>query len=885
MTVSRVRSFVTALFRRRASEREMDEEWQFHVDARAAALETAGHSADDAKRQARLEFGDPLRWREQNRDERGLRWIQDAAGDVRFALRQMRRAPGFAAVVVATLAIGIGANTAVFTIANAVLFKLLPFDKPDRIVFIDTQDTHGRSLGVSLQDFEDWRRESKAFSALTLVFSPGLTLARDDHLPEQYPGAYISANGFDAIGQTVALGRGFRPEDDVLGAPAVAILSDSVWKSRYAGDPSILGTTVVIATIPAVVVGVMPPRFAFPNGEQVWLPMSQLAPVFRQRGRQARFFFAYGRLADGVSLAQAHTELAAISTQLRDRYPDTNNDTAAQIIPFAERTLGSAVPTLSWVLMGSVVFVLLIACTNVANLLLARSAVRAREIALRTALGASRPRIVRQLLVENLVLSIISGAAGLWVAGAAIRWFDANTVDARPYWVTFGTDGRIAAFFAALCLLSTLLFGLAPALHISKSTVHDVVKEGGRAGSGVRVHRWTGALVVSELALTLVLLAGAGFMMRSFLRLYTMDVGFDTSHLLTMRIVLPARKYPDFDSIMTFVRQADERLNTIPGVVAASTATSVPLLGIDSRLLIIEGRSTSSDAPMPVMMLSIGPKYFDTLGARLVRGRLFDAGDGLPGHEVAIVNQRLAAKYFPNEDPIGRRIALVDDGRARRTSAWATIVGVVPTIRQRPLQEAPDANAAVYIPHIQHLDHRNGTMILVRSAGEPAALTHALRQEIAAIDAELPLANVGTMDQLLAETRWSSRVYGTMFAAFAAIALTLAAVGLYAVTACSVAQRTVEIGIRRAVGATPTDVAWLIVRRVLVYITIGLPIGIAGAIGIGHLLASALVQTTATDRVALAGAAAILIVIAAIACLVPARRAMKLDPWSALHYE
>jgi putative ABC transport system permease protein len=867
---------------------DLDQDIQDHLEQETQANVARGMSPEEARYAALRTFGSVTLVKEDVRAVWIPVWLDQLQQDLRYALRTLRRTPGFSLIVVLTLALGIGANTAVFTIANALLFRSLPFDQPDRIMALDTQDGRGRSIGVSLQDFEDWRRASRTLSSMALIFSPGLTIAADDRLPNQYPGAYISAVGFDLIGEKVALGRGFRAEDDRPGAAAVVLLSDSVWKSRYAADPAVIGKTVDIATVPATVIGVMPEGFTFPFDEQVWIPMSQLAPVFQQRGRQARFFFAYGRLALGVTIDQARSELAIIAAQLGRQYPSTNKDATVTITPFIERVLDPQLRTLSWVLMGAVTFVLLIACANVANLLLARSVNRAREIALRTSLGATRWRIVRQLLVESLLLSCLGGGVGLGLALIGVRWFNANTQDVgRPSWMVFTMDGHVLAFFAGVCVITGVLFGLAPAVHLSRTRANDVLRDGGRSATGgLQARRWTGVLIIAELTLTLVLLAGAGFMTRSFLHLYRMDVGFETSHLLTLRIVLPARKYPTFDTVIAFLRRVDDRLNAVSTIDAASTATSVPLFGIDPRGLVIDGRRAAPDEPpKTVMMVSVGPRYFETLGVHLLRGRLFQEGDGEPGHEVAVINQRLAATFFSTEDPIGKGIRLIDDTQAGRQSPLATIVGIAPTIRQRSLQEAPDGTAVVYIPNLQNLGHRNGTMVLVRARADPATLTAQVRQEIFALDPDLPLANINTMDQLLAGQRWSSRVFGTMFGAFAGIAVLLAGVGLYALTAHAVRQRTSEIGVRRALGAQARHIIWLVIRRAVVHVAAGLALGLAGAIGIGRLLMTVLVQTTPTDAVTLLLTAGILVAVAAFACFWPTRRAMALDPAVALRYE
>src|SRR5437870_7547255 len=431
--------------------------------------------------------------------------------DLRFAFRRLFKDRWFTLAAIVALALGIGANSAVFTLVNAVLLRGLPFDRPDRIMWVDTHDTRGRNFGVSLQDFEDWRRASRTFAGMTLVQSGGLSISGDDRVPENFAGGYISANAFDLIGVKPVAGRGFVPADDEPGAPAVALISGDIWKSRYGADPSVIGKAVRVNALPVTLIGIMPPGLKWPFQHEVWVPMSQLPPVLRNRGRQGRGYVVYGRLADGVTLEQSRSEMTNISAQLAQQYQDSNKDITAAVTPFLERVVGGGIKTIFWSLMGAVAFVLLIACSNVANLLLARAAHRSREIAVRVSLGATRWRIVRQLLVESVLLAFISGVVGLAVAQILIRWFDGETQNVgKPYWMTFEMDGSVFAFFGVVCLLTGIVFGIAPALHISKTNVNEVLKEAGRSGSGGRrARRWTAALVVVELALTMVLLAAA----------------------------------------------------------------------------------------------------------------------------------------------------------------------------------------------------------------------------------------------------------------------------------------------------------------------------------------------------------------------------------------
>jgi predicted permease len=506
----------------------------------------------------------------------------------------------------------------------------------------------------------------------------------------------------------------------------------------------------------------------------------------------------------------------------------------------------------------------------------------------RVSLGATRSRIVRQLLVESVLLALIAGVFGLGLSMIGIELFDRAVADVgKPYWIQFTLDGRVFGFLAAICLGTAFIFGLAPALHVSKTDINEVLKEGGRSGSGLRARRWTSTLIVVELALTLVLLAGAGYMVRSFITLYQRDVGIETAHLLTMRLQLPNRKYPTPEQRREFYKRLDDRLSALGNVTAATITTNPPMGGGNSRVLVVEGREPAAgEQPQTVTQVMIGSRYFEAAGLTLLRGRAFNELDGMPGQANAIVNQRFVAMHFPNEDPIGRRIRLTNDGPAPGGApplpTVVTIVGISPTVRQRNFEEVmPDP--VVYLP--LRAEPPPFAMLMIRTPGDPSALTAAVREEVRAIDPDLPLFGIMTLDAGLAQRRWMFQVIGTMFAAFAFIALALSAVGLYAVTAYSVSQRTQEIGVRMALGAQATQVLWLVLRGTLVQLVIGLTLGIAGGFGVGKLLSSILIQSTARDAVTLSSIAALLVVVSIVACLWPARKATRLDPVSALRYE
>ena len=806
--------------------------------------------------------------------------------DLRVAVRLLDKDKWFTAVAVIALALGIGVNATVFTFVNAVLIRGLPFNDPDRILVVGTRDARGRDRGASYQDFVDWRAATRTFSGLAAYSGQTMNISDEGRAPERFQGPYISANAFTLIGQQPLLGRGFLPEDDRPGASAVVILGNGVWKNRYGSDPSVLGRNIKVNEIPATVIGVMPEGFKFPTGADLWMPLVQMPQLTEQKRDARNNLDVFGRLAAGVTMAQAQAEMNTIAGKLAHDYPDTNKDISARVMTFNERVNGGPIRLVFLSLMGAVGFVLLIACANVANLLLARSASRAREMGVRISLGASRWRIVRQLLVESVLLSIISGLLGLALASVGVRLFDAATQDVgKPYWIQFTMDGQVFAFFAAVCLGTGIVFGLAPALHVSKTDLNEVLKEGGRSGSsGTRARRWTSALIVAELALTLVLLAGAGLMMRSFLNLYRLDVGVETSQLLTMRLNLPNQKYPTPEQRRVFYDRLDQRLAGLGGIQAATITTNMPLGGGFPRLLSMDGKEPAAgEQPPTVTQVTIGPRYFETLGIKVLRGRAFDELDGTTGHESVIVNQRFATMHFGADDPIGRRIKLTVDGPQSPGApppAWTTIVGIAPTVRQRmqPGDDVPDPVA--YIPLRAHAP--SFMMLLIRAQRDAANLTSLAREEVRAIDPDLPLFGILTMDQQLAQQRWPFRIFGTMFAIFAFIALALSAVGLYAVTAYSVAQRTQEIGVRMALGAQAAQVMWLILRRSLVQMVIGLTLGIAGAVGVGKLLSSLLFQTGARDPVLMLGIISLLIVVSTSACLWPARRATRLDPVNAL---
>ena len=812
--------------------------------------------------------------------------------DVRFAARLLLKDKWFTGVAAVALALGIGVNATVFTFVNAVLIRGLPIADPDRTMAIGSYDrVRNRPMGVSYLDYRDWKESTKTFDAYGAYSGTLANLSDEGQPPERYNGAYVTANTFGVLGVRPVSGRSFVPDDDRVGAPVVALIGHKVWVNRYGSNPSVIGRTVRINDVPTTIIGVVPEGFQFPFNTDVWIPLHQINGLLEQK-RNSRPLQTFGHLAPGVTREQAQSEMINISKRIESENPDTNKDIQARVQTFNEAQNGGPIRVVFLSLMGAVAFVLLIACANVANLLLSRATNRAREISVRVSLGATRWRVVRQLLMESVMLSVIAGLAGLGIAMIGIRLFDRATADVgRPYWIQFTMDGTVFAFFAAVCLGTGVIFGLAPAIHAAKTDVNEVLKEGGRSGTaGIRARRWTGALMVGELVLTVVLLAGAGFMMRNFLTMYRLDLGIDTSHLLTTALALPDRKYPALEQRLAFYERLEERLKSNPKIENVTVTSNIPLQGGFLRKLEIEGKPLDQGQQAPnVTMLTIDPRYFKTMGLPLQRGRDFTDEDGMNGRDAAaIINQRFAALHFPGTDPIGRRITLSIDlqgGAAPQggipLSLTATIVGIVPNLRQRDFQ-LPDPDPIAYLPF--RMDPRGFMNMIVRSAGDPNLMTPILREEVRAIDADLPLFGIRTMDDQLAQARWPFRIFGTMFAIFALIALVLSAVGLYAVTAYAVSQRTQEIGVRMALGAQGNEVAWLFLRRSFVQLGIGLTLGIAGAFGVGTLFSQTqlLIQNKAGDPITIGGISLLLALVASVACFIPAKRATRLDPLIAL---
>jgi len=802
--------------------------------------------------------------------------------DFRFGLRVLLKNRAFTAVVVATLALGIGVNTTIFTIVNAVVFKGMPFDNPQELAFISSNRG-----GISYPDFTDFRDQARLLKGIGAFTGYGADLSDGDVAAERVGGARVTANTFSLLGAQPLLGRDFTPVDGQRGAEPVVLLSYGLWTTRYGSDAAILGKTIRINLIEHTVVGVMRPGEAFPNDTRLWVPF---IPDAAAENRNARNLVVFGRLGDGVSFERAGVELATLAAGLAEAYPETNKEIEARIAPYTDRGTTGAIRVVLYSLLGAVCFVLLIACANVANLLLARAVRRTRETSIRTAIGASRWRIVRQLLVESVMMSILGGVLGLGVGLLGVRWFDVATLPSgRPYWLEFTMDFRVFAYFAAISIFTGILFGLAPALQVSKSNVSENLKEGGRGGGGGRrAGRMTDALLVGQIALTIVLLVGAGLMIRSFLITQQFDIGVNTENLVSVQLTLPNARYPQPADRVGFQERLQERLEAVPGVDALTIVSQPPAGGAQMLTLKIDGRDmVDANNRLPtVYRLVVVPDYFESLELPVRRGREFGEADGAPGAEAVIVNETFVAKYFPDTDPLGARLRLGQDvnrGTEDTAAPWLTIVGVSTPVFQQSPQQDLSMQPTVYVPFRQ--EPLVAFTILARTRVSGDAVVGAIRNELRQLDADLPLFNIRTMDDILTQRNWPYRIFGTLFGTFAVIALLISAIGIYAVTAHGVGQRTQEIGVRMALGAGRRDILWLVLKQGTLRIAIGLVLGVLAAFGASRVFVSILVNTTPTDPATFISICLLLTAVTVLACFVPARRATQLHPTQALRVE
>ena len=796
--------------------------------------------------------------------------------DIRYGLRMLLKHKGFTAVAIIALGLGIGANTAIFSLVNGVLLRPLPYPDAERIVYFEGRNpSQGiTDSNISLLDFQVWTTQSQAFSHTAFFWTGGAALAEQGGEPERVPRAGVSTRFFDVLGVQPMLGRSFLDEDDKPGPTTVAILSEGLWKRRFGSDRNIIGKPIAIGTRPVTVIGVMPGGFEFPQNTQVWTPAGINSA---EEPRDNRSYSAIGRLKPGVELQQAQSQISAINAQLAKAFHDTNKGWETNVALLHERLVRAVRPSLL-LLLGAVGCVLLIACANVANLLLARAAGRQKEVAIRTALGASRGRVIRQMLTESVLLSAVGGAVGLLLSFWLVELLISISPPDSPRFNEATLDYRVLAFTLAISALTGLIFGLAPALQASKLDVSASLKEGGRTGEGHRRTSVRSLLLIGEVAMSLVLLVGAGLLVQSFLRLQEVKPGFNPERVLIASLSLPGAKYKEDQQRIDFYRNLTERLKMLPGVQAAGAGVNLPLGASDygiGRSFIPDGQPLNVDESVDASWSTITPAYFEALQVPLLAGRAFNERDNDSAPKVVIINQSAAVKHFGSETAaLGKRLTIWRDEKFPRE-----IVGVVGDTKPGALEE--ESGAQIYTPHSQ--DGSWGFMTMaIRTAADPAALTTTLRREVLALDKDLPIFNVQTMEDVVAASIGSRRVSMLLFSVFAGAALLLAAVGIYGVMAYTVTQRTQEIGIRMALGAQAGDVLRMVVRQGMTLAIIGISVGLAGALGLTRVIASLLFGVNATDPLTFVAISLLLAFVALFACYLPARRAAKLDPIKAL---
>ena len=801
--------------------------------------------------------------------------------DVRYGCRTLLRNPGFCAVAILALALGIGPNTAIFTMVNAVLLKPLPVPEPDRVVMIwGTLLKSGfDQLPVSAADFLEWQRQSHSFEQMSAAFAIpefGLNVSgRGD--PERVSAALASREFLPALGIKTVIGRNFRPEEDRPGGPPAVLISHALWQRRFHSDRSAIGSVLTVDGIPRTVVGVVPHSLGEMVAADLWLPTA-IDPVNPERRNHN--YGVVARLRPGVTAAEARAELNVIARRLESAYPATNTGWGITLFPMSEMYAGRIRPVLL-ILLGAVGLLLLIACANLANLLLARAATREKEIAIRGALGAGRFRLIRQLLTENLVLALAGGALGLALAAWGVRLMRGIVPDMFPMLQHMQLDVPVLAFTFAISILTGLLFGLVPAWRSSHTDLNTTLKEAaGRSESSGGSHRIRGFLLASEVALAVLISVSAGLLLRSFVRVTEVNPGVRTANVLTMNLSLPESKYDTPLKRANFYKDLIERLDALPGVRSAGAVLFLPLrvsilsfrIGVNS--FTIEGRPPVTEDKEPQAdYRTATPGYFATMGIALRQGRLFDQHDDQDAKRVVVVNEALVRKHFPDENPLGKHLIM---GKPME------IVGVVADAKLYGL-DAP-IEPAVYVPHAQHA-HDSGMALVVRTAGDPTAMAAAVRREILKLDPEQPISNIRTMDKVLSDSLMMRRVSMLLLAIFAGLALTLATVGIYGLTAYAVSRRTHEIGLRVALGASQPQILRLVVGRELVTSAIGAAIGLAAAFELTRGLSGMLYGVTATDPLVFAGVPLLLIGVSMAASYIPARKATRIDPLVALRYE
>ena len=802
--------------------------------------------------------------------------------DIRYAARKLSRTPGFTIIAAFTLALAIGATTAIFSVIDGVLLKPLPFREPERVVRI-TNLRDGNRMVSSVPDFVDFRTQTKSFSSMAAIDNQPMNLTGGSE-PERVASARVSASFWSLLGVTPAVGRGFAPNEDAQSAGRVVVVSDGLWTRRFGADRRLVGKTISLDGNAYTVVGVAPPRFNYPDNPDVWVPLVFSASDLDQENRGGHWIGVIGRLAPNVSAAQATAEMVALTRRLEKQFPESNTNLSAAVMPLQEYMVGDVRPAL-YVMLGAVAFVLLIACANVANLLLVRAAARESEMAVRTALGAGAWRIVRQLVTESVLLAIIGGVLGTLLALWGVDLLVAMAPRGLPRINEVAVNPTVLLFTAAVTALTGVLFGLFPALQAARANVSGMLKEGMRgSSSGVASRRARNGLVMTEMALAVVLLVGAGLLIRSFSKLIAVDPGFRAERVITFNIAAPETKYGQYAQLRGLVADLTERMKRVPGVQGAAVVSGLPLSNAMMRTWVhIDGTPPDRPAERKITDVAMAtPGYFAAMGIPLVSGRDFTDRDGSGAPVVSIINQEFAKRFFPNENPIGKRISLgwdADTGSAGgNMTLGGEIIGVVANVKRRGLSEEiiPETYASFMQPTFSSFS------VVVRSTADPATAMAAIRAQMRELDPDLPLSELRQLKELVSQSVSRPRFYTMVLGVFAAIALVLAAVGIYGVISYAVSLRTRELGIRIALGATGRQVSGLVLQQGVTLALAGVVIGGVGAYWLTRLIAKLLFGVGATDPLTFFGVAGLLTAIAALASYIPARRAARVDPLLAM---
>jgi len=876
-------NWLRSWFKQNSVEKELGSELRFHIERQVEENIAAGMTPEEARRAALREFGGVEQVKEECRDTRRVNILENLIQDMRYGLRTLRKSPSFTFFAVAVLALGIAANSAIFSIADAVLIRPLPYRDANRLVMVwEDASAYGFPKDTPAPgNFSDWKSRNQVFEDVAAYSFGGSFDLIGDGNPEELAGKSVTANLFSVLGVSPALGRDFQTADDIVGAPLVVILSHGLWLRRFGGDPQIMGKEITLNYERHTVIGVMKRGLQFPDREtELWVPFRLSKEQLTNHG--SHFLGVVARLKPGISLKTANANLATIAQRLEKEYPDSNAKVGAFAVPLREELAGDVRPAI-FMLVGAVCFVLLIACANVANLLLSRATGRRRELAMRLTLGATRARVIQQILTESTLLAILAGAAGLILSVWGTK-FLATLIPAgiAPLAGT-GVDARVLVFTTVISLGTGILFGIIPASRVTQFHLsHSLKQGGGQSGVGSGGHKLRDALVICEVALAIVLLTGAALMIRSLQNLYHLDPGFRADHVLVMRTPLPRQKYEAFAARVSFYDRVLANVEALPGVVAAGYTTRVPLTNSGGATgITVEGKPEPAAGDMLIPSTRIiSRNYMQALRMKLIGGRLLEQGDAPGKLPVALINQTMAKNYWPSENPIGRRFKI---GRYNESSPWITVVGIVGDVHQAGL-DVP-LRAEMDLPYQQQDFGFEPEYLVVRTSGDPMLLAEGVRQQIWAVDKEQPVAGVMPLEDLVDENLASRKMQVSLLSGFAALALLLATLGIYAVLSFTVAQRTQELGVRVALGAQPGDVLRMIFSQGLKLFSIGAAIGLAVALALSRALVHLLFGVSAYDPPSFAGVTVLLAAVALLACYVPARRATRVDPLIALRYE